>query len=103
MEIAGSQGKRALKGSRGFGRVFESTRGRQLPHPFNVSLDVTPPESPLVSALESFQMAASRHVVHDVGAEIEKDRQVARLEDTLLALDVHGPLLMAAEPNLAQK
>jgi len=82
---------------------FESPRGRQLPHPFDVSLDVTPPESPLVSALEPLQVAASRHVVHDIGTEIEKDRQVASLEDALFALDIHEPLLMAAEPNLARK
>jgi hypothetical protein len=46
---------------------------------------------------------ASRHVVHDIGAEIEKDRQVACFEDGLFALYVHEPLLMAAEPYLARK
>ena len=68
---------------------FESPRGRQLLHPFEVSLDVPTPESPLVSALEPFQVSASRHVVHDIGTEIEEDRQVARFKDTLLAINVH--------------
>jgi hypothetical protein len=83
--------------------VFESPRGRQFPHPFDISFDVTPPESPLVSALEPFQVPAPRHVVHDIGTEIEKDRQVARFEDALFALYVHEPLLVAAETNLSQK
>jgi hypothetical protein len=83
--------------------VFESPRGRQFPHPFDVSLDITPPESPLVSALEPFQVSASRHVVHDIGTEIEKDRQVARFEDALFSLYIHEPLLMAEAPYLTRK
>ena len=83
--------------------MFESPRGCQFPLPFKISLDVPPPESPLVSALEPFQASASRHVVHDIGTEIEKDRKVARLEDALFALAVHGPLLTAAEPNFVRK
>jgi hypothetical protein len=56
--------------------VFESPRGRQFPHSFDI---------------------------HDIGTEIEKDRQVARFEDALFALYVHEPLLVAVETILSRK
>lgn len=63
-------------------RKFESPRGRRFLHPVDVSLDVPPPESPLVSALEPSQAPTPSQVVHDIGTEIEQDRQIARLEDS---------------------
>lgn len=82
--------------------MFESLRGRQLLRPFDIALDVPPPEPPLVSALETFQAPATRHIVHDIGTEIEEDRQVARLEDALLALENHWAP-MAKEHHVARK
>jgi hypothetical protein len=99
-------GERAFRArrrsARGGDRWFESLQGRQFPLPLDVPLDVPPPESPLVSALEPFQVPAPRHVVHGIGTEIEKDRQIARLEDALFALDVHEPPSLRQDNMLAK-
>jgi hypothetical protein len=83
--------------------VFESPRGRQLLHPFDVSLDVPAAEAPLVSALESFQVPAPRQVVHDIGTEIKEDRKVARLEDSWYASAVQWRLRVTIVPSMNKK
>ena len=101
-EGVGMASESRRRSARGGDRWFELLQGRQFPLPLDVPLDVPPPESPLVSALETFQVPATRHVVYGIGTEIKKDRQIARLEDALFALDVHE-LLSWRQENLLVK